>query len=68
MSPDRWSRIRRLHGEAADLPPGERRAYLESQCGDDPSIVEEVWALLETKREDDFLEAPIVEKAARAWF
>jgi len=35
---------------AADLPAGEREAFLARECGDDPALVEEVRALL---REDD---------------
>lgn len=49
MDSGRWERIQSLFHEAADLPPDEQHAYLESRCGDDGNLLNEVLALL---RED----------------
>jgi len=64
MSALRWSQVRRLHGEALDLPLAERRAFLEDACGGDAELLEEVWELLTLGQDQDFLEAPDSEPAA----
>lgn len=48
MSPDavRWARIQELFHRAADLPPGEQRALLDAECGDDDTLRREVESLL----------------------
>ncbi|HEV8497747.1 MAG TPA: serine/threonine-protein kinase, partial [Gemmatimonadaceae bacterium] len=45
MNPARWERIQILFHSAADLPPGEQRAFLNSEC-DDASLVADTLALL----------------------
>ncbi len=47
--PARWARIQELFHRAAEMREAERRPFLETACGDDPSLVAEVLALL---RED----------------
>jgi len=64
MNADRWSRIRRLHAEASELPSAERRAFLETECAGDQILFAEVWELVEADSDDDFLEAPEVEHVA----
>jgi eukaryotic-like serine/threonine-protein kinase len=49
MDSARWERIQTLFHEAADLPPAQQHAFLQENCGDDPSLVAEVVQLL---RED----------------
>ena len=46
MNPERWDRIQDLFHQAADLPEARRPTFLTEQCGDDPSLVPEVTALL----------------------
>lgn len=48
----RWRQIREVLGEALDLPPAERHTFLEKSCEGDPSLLQEVLALL-TAAEDE---------------
>ncbi len=43
---ERLRRARELFDAAVDLPPAERRAFLEAQAGSDPDLVREVTALI----------------------
>jgi len=57
MDPERWERIQALFHEAADLPPGDQRAFVAARAGDDPGLIEEVLALLaEDARADSLLD------------
>jgi len=47
MDSRRWQKIQTLFHDAADRPRAEWRAYLESRCGADPTLVQEVLNLLE---------------------
>jgi serine/threonine-protein kinase len=47
MDSTRWEQIQTLFHDAAALPAPERRAFLESACGDDQALITEVLALLE---------------------
>ncbi len=51
MDHERWERVQELFHSATDLPPSERRAFLESRAGDDASLIEEVLALVEADTE-----------------
>ena len=64
MNSDRWSRIRRLHAEALEHPAGERRAFLERECGGDQILLEEIWELVSQDEDGGFLEAGPVEQVA----
>jgi len=46
MDSTRWDRIQSVFHGAADLPKSQQRAYLESVCADDTSLIAEVQALL----------------------
>ena len=51
MTSDRWDRIETLFEQAADLPPGDRAAFLDDTCrapdgAPDPALREEVEVLL----------------------
>ncbi len=55
--PQRWARVQALFHQAVDLTEGERRAFLERECGDAPEMVEEVLGLVEEDgRSDSILE------------
>jgi serine/threonine-protein kinase len=44
---DRWERVQALFHEAAERPADEWREWLAGQCGDDPTLIDEVLALLD---------------------
>jgi eukaryotic-like serine/threonine-protein kinase len=47
MDSTRWRTVQSLFHEAADLPASEQRVFLETRCGDDAGLVNEVLVLLE---------------------
>ncbi|MEQ9561037.1 MAG: serine/threonine-protein kinase, partial [Woeseiaceae bacterium] len=61
---ERWQRVRRLFKEALELSPDERDAFVERECGDDPSLAHELRRLLESADVDDAEIAGIVGSAA----
>lgn len=50
MTPDRWQEIQALFLATADLAPDEQVAFLAAACPDDPSLRDEVVALLVAER------------------
>ena len=46
MANERWQRLEALFHRAVDLDPNARRALLDAECADDPSLREEVERLL----------------------
>ncbi len=46
LSQERWITVESLFVAAADLPPGERVRFVESRCGGDNELLEEVLSLL----------------------
>jgi len=46
MTPERWAQIKQAMQAALDLPEPDRRAYLDSACGNDPALRDEVESLL----------------------
>ena len=62
---DRWRRVRMIFGDAAELPPGDRNAFLSRACHGDLDLRARVEALLAADSEAaDFLNAPVEEYAA----
>ncbi len=47
MDSARWEQMQAIFHEAAARPEGERQAYLESACGADPALLNEVRKMLE---------------------
>ncbi len=47
MDSARWERIQKLFHDAADVPQGEQRMFLEAACGDDEDLIVEVLAMLD---------------------
>ncbi len=68
-NPDQWQRIYQLFGEATELPPNERTAFLQQACDDD-DVRQEVEALLvandDAIADTAFLNTPALEVAAQA--
>ncbi len=58
MDAARWDRVQALFHEAVDLPEAERRAFLETQCGGDESLLDEVLALVA----EDSRAAPLLDQ------
>jgi eukaryotic-like serine/threonine-protein kinase len=46
MDAPRWERTQTLFHAALELPPSERREYLEHECGDDAELLSDVLALI----------------------
>ncbi|MBI3477464.1 MAG: tetratricopeptide repeat protein [Acidobacteria bacterium] len=65
MDSSRWERIQELFHEAALLPDtAAQRAFLESSCSGEPSLVEDVVALLkEDAHSNSLLDQPFAEVA-----
>jgi serine/threonine protein kinase/tetratricopeptide (TPR) repeat protein len=55
MDRARWERIQKLFHDAADVPQGEQRVFLEAACGDDEELVVEVLAMLDQDANDHSL-------------
>jgi serine/threonine-protein kinase len=67
MDRERWDRIQALFHEALVLPAGERRAFVESRCADDPAVAAETLAMLaEDERADQVLDRGLEPLAAGA--
>jgi Tol biopolymer transport system component/tRNA A-37 threonylcarbamoyl transferase component Bud32 len=65
MRRDRWERIETLLDAALDLPQGERAAFLERECPDDPALRSEVLKILEAGEEPaTLLDRPAARVAA----
>src|SRR5262245_49056359 len=43
----RWQRVQELFHDAVDLPPSERRPFLQKACGGDETLLEEVLSFIE---------------------
>ena len=70
MEPERWQEIERLFNSALNEEKSARAAFLERACGGDESLRRAVELLLaQHEKDDDFLEAPAMEIAAKelAW-
>ncbi|HTQ53464.1 MAG TPA: serine/threonine-protein kinase [Bryobacteraceae bacterium] len=64
MEDDRWERIQTIFHAAADLPPSERSAFLESACSGDRILLRDVTAMLEEDaRGGSLLERGLAEAA-----
>jgi hypothetical protein len=62
MTPERWQQIRDVLEKAMESPPGERSAYLRQACSSDPSLRQEVEALLGASEEvrSSFLQSSLL--------
>ncbi len=59
MDTDRWLRIKEIFRTVLEREPGERQAFLDEACRDDPDLRAEVQTLLDSHEEsDDFMELP----------
>jgi len=64
MDSIRWQKVQTLFHKAVVLPENQQRAFLETQCADDPALVSEVLILLqEDARGDSLLEGDVAQVA-----
>ncbi|HEY0704463.1 MAG TPA: tetratricopeptide repeat protein [Candidatus Acidoferrales bacterium] len=64
MDSSRWQTVQALFHEAAELPAGQQRAFLETRCPGDAALVDEVLTLLqEDSRGDSMLDQDIAHVA-----
>ncbi|MEM8996968.1 MAG: serine/threonine-protein kinase, partial [Acidobacteriota bacterium] len=60
LNAEQWSRIKEILDEVADVPPGARRAAVESACGGDRELFEQVHEYLELDdRAETFIGSPL---------
>lgn len=64
MSKDRWQRVKKIFAEVAELPPDVRASRINTLCGDDRELKENVRALLKNHDDDADLLRSSVEGAA----
>lgn len=68
MTPDQREQADRLFCEALELPPPERRAFVERTCRDDPRLASAVLRLIDAAEEtESFLERPVEECLDLPW-
>lgn len=66
MEPERWQEIERLYDSALHENSSARAAFLERACGEDTGLRRAVELLLtQEEKDDDFLESPAMEAAAK---
>jgi serine/threonine protein kinase len=62
----RWSQVERLFNQALELPPSDRKAFLEKTCSRDDYLKNEVESLLEYhQRAESFIETSAIEAEAK---
>ncbi len=67
MTPERWARIEQLFHSALKVDEPRRVDFLQETCGDDEALRRDVESLLAgEKHNEDFLESPALELAAKA--
>ena len=68
MAPNRWELIQELFLAAAELPPAERRQFLDQKCNGDRDLSEEVESLLHTDSHAEQELAATLQAEARSLF
>ncbi|MCU0865972.1 MAG: bifunctional serine/threonine-protein kinase/formylglycine-generating enzyme family protein [Planctomycetes bacterium] len=61
MTPERWQRIRDLHGQASELEGEARTSFLDTECRGDAELRREVEELLAVPLDGAILERPATE-------
>ena len=67
MRPERWQQVSQLFRSALEREPHERAPYLQDACGDVDALRSQVESLLAAHNkadDDDFINAPAIERAA----
>jgi serine/threonine-protein kinase len=59
MTSERWLKVKEIFHAALEVPPDARRPFVQTRCGDDEALCEEIELLLSSHAEaEDFIEAP----------
>jgi tetratricopeptide (TPR) repeat protein/tRNA A-37 threonylcarbamoyl transferase component Bud32 len=67
MEPDRWQRVWQMCHEAVELEEGQQAGFLQVACAGDSELLREVESLLAHQQGvERFIEAPVLEMAAKA--
>ncbi len=64
MSPERWALLQQIFDTAIELSPDERRAYLDTACGNDTGLRGEVDALIAANEDADGVIEAVIHGAA----
>ena len=65
MTPDRWERAKSIFAAAIQLDPSLRQAFVQSACGPDHGLYEEVLSLLAADSTDTVLRSPLSDRTTR---
>ncbi len=65
MEPERWRQIEEVFQAALDCEPERRSAFLDTACGGDRSLLQEIESLLGSYQKGGFTEAPAFHDAVR---
>jgi hypothetical protein len=66
MNPDRWQKVKATFQAALAREPSERAAFVQSACGNDEELRQEVESLMSSDgRSGTFLDSPAYEAADR---
>ena len=66
MKPELWRRVEEICQRALDLNESRRAEFLDSACGDDGELRQEVESLLaHGKKAEQFIESPALEVAGK---
>src|SRR5579864_6029209 len=64
MDPERWRTIEALYHRALERPTADRALFMESACGDDEELLDQVMSLVaQDDMSDSLLESPAWEQA-----
>lgn len=66
MKSERWKKVDEIFESALELRAEERASFIAEACAGDEELRREVESLIANDLEDDFLESPASEEAARA--
>jgi len=67
VSAERWNAMMSIFGDAVELPPEKRSAFVARACGSDAELLREVLSLLMAHDGDtQFLESPVVKASGNA--
>ncbi len=64
MNSERWQKVKSLFEAALEVESKKRRRFLDNACGDNGELRREVEKLLDSFKDDNFMEKPAAEEVA----
>ena len=64
MNSEQWRKVKGLFDAALKLAPDERRKFLDDNCGENKTLRREVEKLLDSFKDDSFMEKPAANEVA----